>query len=68
MLKKKLIVEDELCPACMRVDESIIHVLWNCPASMDVWRDQDSSLRKWNSISYFFSFFLNSFEIVHLAA
>lgn len=54
VLKKKFIVEDELCLVFMRDEESIIHILWNCPSSIDVWGNQDSPLRKWNS--YFHDF------------
>ncbi|KAF5481399.1 hypothetical protein F2P56_002053 [Juglans regia] len=35
MLRKKHIVDEDWCPMCKRVEESVIHVLWNCPASMD---------------------------------
>jgi hypothetical protein len=36
-LFKRRVVEDPLCPCCKQEEESIIHALWTCPATMDVW-------------------------------
>jgi hypothetical protein len=36
-LLRKRVVEDDLCPCCKIQEESIIHTLWNCSSSQDVW-------------------------------
>jgi hypothetical protein len=30
-------VEDNICPCCRREVETTLHVIWNCPATQDVW-------------------------------
>ena len=32
-LSKQKIIEDEMCPICMRFPESVIHALWECEAA-----------------------------------
>ena len=36
-LSKRKIIENEMCPICMRFPESVIHALWECEAAKDVW-------------------------------
>jgi hypothetical protein len=36
LLKRKM-VEDSSCPCCCREEETVVHVLWSCPAAQDVW-------------------------------
>jgi hypothetical protein len=36
-LCRQKVVEDNLCSCCTREAESVIHVLWCCPAAQDVW-------------------------------
>ncbi|XP_023913698.1 uncharacterized protein LOC112025278 [Quercus suber] len=36
-LRQRLIIEDDLCPICKRVPETILHALWKCAAAQDVW-------------------------------
>ena len=36
MLKRR-IIDDAMCPICMRFPESTIHVLWECDAAQDFW-------------------------------
>ncbi|XP_035550016.1 uncharacterized protein LOC118349461 [Juglans regia] len=49
VLLKRQIVEDGLCPICQSNEENVIHVLWNCSATMDVWGERESPLNKWCS-------------------
>jgi hypothetical protein len=36
-LMKRKVVEEPLCPICNLEVETTLHVLWDCPASIDVW-------------------------------
>ena len=36
-MSKQKIIEDEMCPICMRFPESVIHALWECEAAKNVW-------------------------------
>ncbi|KAF5478245.1 hypothetical protein F2P56_004821 [Juglans regia] len=44
---KRNVVEDATCPICKKEEESIQHVLWNCPAANNVWVERSSGLHKW---------------------
>ena len=48
-LHKKKIVEDALCPLCGREEETVMHVLWLCPAAVDVWSLGCKIFQKWPS-------------------
>jgi hypothetical protein len=48
-LHRRKIVEDALCPLCGSEEESIIYVLWQCPAIADVWSVGCKKLQKWSS-------------------
>ncbi|XP_035547261.1 uncharacterized protein LOC118348858 [Juglans regia] len=48
-LYKKKVINDPRCPICLQGEESVVHVLWTCPASSDVWAEKGSSFQKWNS-------------------
>jgi hypothetical protein len=37
LLRKKVVVVEPLCPICNLEAETTVHVLWDCPASKDVW-------------------------------
>jgi ribonuclease HI len=36
-LVKRKMVEESMCPCCYREEETVVHVLWSCPAAQDVW-------------------------------
>lgn len=46
-LWKRKIVGDPLCPICKLKEEDVMHALWNCPATMDVWGENCSPINKW---------------------
>jgi hypothetical protein len=35
-LLKRGIVKDPFCPCCEIIGESLSHILWSCPSTMDV--------------------------------
>jgi hypothetical protein len=53
-LSKRRVVEDNMCPCCKREPETVMHVIWSCPASLDVWGGGNSSFHKCNydSVSF----------------
>ncbi|XP_035546179.1 uncharacterized protein LOC118348488 [Juglans regia] len=53
-LYKKQITESDCCPICEREPETIMHVVWSCPAASDVWVENDSPVNKWYSSDYEF--------------
>jgi hypothetical protein len=56
-LHRRKIVDDALCPLCGIEEESVIHVLWQCPSAADVWSVWCKKLQKWSSDgSDFFTF------------
>lgn len=40
------IVDDASCPCCGEAEESLIHAIWTCPATQDVWGSKDSPFQK----------------------
>lgn len=42
-------VKDATCPMCYREEETIMHILWSCPAARDVWAKKQSLVHKWYS-------------------
>ncbi|KAF5447435.1 hypothetical protein F2P56_032989 [Juglans regia] len=36
-LCRRKIVEEPLCPVCLREAEFVCHITWDCPAAQDVW-------------------------------
>jgi hypothetical protein len=36
-LAKKGVLQDTLCPICAMEEETVMHIIWSCPASVDVW-------------------------------
>jgi hypothetical protein len=39
-------VSDSLCPICECEEETLLHVLWSCPAARDVWGSGPNSMQK----------------------
>ncbi|KAF5459077.1 hypothetical protein F2P56_023065 [Juglans regia] len=48
-LYRRKVVKKPVCPICLREDEIVCHVLWSCPATMDVWAEKESPVQKWKS-------------------
>lgn len=46
-LANKKVIEDIFCPLCGSI-KTIIHALWECPTSCNVWGEGDNPLRKWS--------------------
>ncbi|XP_075665092.1 uncharacterized protein LOC142634705 [Castanea sativa] len=40
-LSKRRVIEDAMCPICLRFSKSVVHALWECDAARDVWASQD---------------------------
>ncbi|XP_040998224.1 uncharacterized protein LOC121244278 [Juglans microcarpa x Juglans regia] len=38
--------QNPLCPICGRDEETVIHILWSCPSSVDVWAKPSSPVHK----------------------
>jgi hypothetical protein len=36
-LAKKGVLQDTLCPICAMEEETVMYIIWSCPASADVW-------------------------------
>jgi ribonuclease HI len=36
-LKKRGVIDDDLCRFCGSAPETVVHILWACPSSQDVW-------------------------------
>jgi ribonuclease HI len=47
-LKRRKIVEDSTCPLCGLEDETVLHVMWQCPSAADVWSMGCRKLQKWS--------------------
>ena len=45
-LSKRRIIDDAMCPICMRFLESAIYALWECEAAKDVWSGSLKILQK----------------------
>jgi hypothetical protein len=45
-LIKRGMVSDSLCPLCEREEEMLLHVLWSCPATRDVWGHGPLTMQK----------------------
>jgi hypothetical protein len=45
-LYRRRIVKDPLCPLCSATIETIWHVVWACPAAIDVWQEYDRQIQK----------------------
>lgn len=48
-LSKKQVIGNVFRPICKQEEESVVHVLWSCPASGDVWGEATSPVQKWMS-------------------
>ncbi|XP_042958109.1 uncharacterized protein LOC122293655 [Carya illinoinensis] len=46
-LFKRKVTDNSTCPICSREEETDIHVLWDCPAAVDVWGEDCSPVRNW---------------------
>jgi hypothetical protein len=45
-LKRRKVVQDDLCLICHTEEETVAHILWECPSSKDVWGVCRRSLQK----------------------
>lgn len=36
-LFKRGVCDDKLCPICLKEEETVAHITWECPAANDVW-------------------------------
>jgi len=45
-LKKKCVLNDDLCPCCKFQEESTLHALWSCPGAQDVWGSGSLAFQK----------------------
>jgi hypothetical protein len=45
LLKRKM-VKESMCPCCCREEETVVHVLWSCPAAQDVWGSGSTIFQK----------------------
>jgi hypothetical protein len=54
-LAKKGVTTDKLCPICAMEEETVMHVLWSCPASADVWGAGPRRLQKLDGAGRCFS-------------
>ena len=48
-LSKRRVIEDATCPICLRFPESVVHALWECDATRDVWACSLKILQKGGS-------------------
>ena len=48
-LSKKRVIEDAMCPICLRFPELVVHALWECDAARDVWVGSLKILQKGGS-------------------
>ncbi|KAG6626752.1 hypothetical protein CIPAW_15G073500 [Carya illinoinensis] len=48
ILARKQIVNEGSCPVCTKEVETVLHVLWSCPAATDVWGEAISPVKKWH--------------------
>jgi hypothetical protein len=48
-LVNKGVIDDASCPCCGSEEETVLHVLWLCPAAQDVWGGNKSSFQKCRS-------------------
>jgi hypothetical protein len=45
-LYRRKILQDPLCPICANQVETVWHILWDCPASVDVWQECHRKISK----------------------
>lgn len=48
-LYKRMVIQNSVCPICLRDDENTIHALWSCLVASDIWGAGVNPLRKWTS-------------------
>ncbi|KAG2725009.1 hypothetical protein I3760_01G047300 [Carya illinoinensis] len=46
-LLAKKVMGNDLCPVCKLHNESVMHILWQCVASSDVWIESSARIQKW---------------------
>ncbi|XP_041025384.1 uncharacterized protein LOC121265781 [Juglans microcarpa x Juglans regia] len=44
----KKVIENPLCPIYLKEEETVMHVLWLCPAASDVWAESHKATQKWS--------------------
>lgn len=45
-LYRRKIVDDPVCPICGLEEETVFHILWECPSAMDVWSEGVQKFQK----------------------
>lgn len=48
-LVRRKVTEESWCPVCEGEEESLIHALWECPATTYVWGEMARPLGKWSN-------------------
>jgi ribonuclease HI len=48
-LKKRGVIDDDLCRFCGFAPETVVHILWACPSSQDVWGSCGRGIQKRSS-------------------
>ncbi|XP_040997158.1 uncharacterized protein LOC121243156 [Juglans microcarpa x Juglans regia] len=46
----KKVIENPLYPICLKEEETVMHVLWQCPAARDVWAESHRATQKWGAM------------------
>ncbi|KAF5472199.1 hypothetical protein F2P56_008936 [Juglans regia] len=49
-LFSKKVIENPICPICLKGEETIMHVLWHCPAAGDMWAESHRAIQKWGPL------------------
>jgi hypothetical protein len=42
----KKVIQSPICQYCLREEETLVHILWNCPSSIAVWQECPRSIQK----------------------
>ena len=49
-LSKRRVIDDAMCPICLRFPESVVHAFWECDVARDVWVGSLKILQKRGSV------------------
>ncbi|XP_042958006.1 uncharacterized protein LOC122293492 [Carya illinoinensis] len=65
-LYKRKVIEEKSCLMCEVEEETIMHVLWECPAANNLWGNDESCVKKWaRSESNFMSLWEKLMDRLH---